>query len=80
VLILLRDGNGHGTVRQVNSHCCSSLFCFFFAQKLSFSRHCYIGDNFGLARKATAIVVRVLNDNSSGSFAYVNLLLCMFYM
>ena len=30
-----------------------------------------IGDNFGLARKATAIAVRVLNDNGSGSFAYV---------
>ena len=30
-----------------------------------------IGDNFGLARKATAIAVRVLNDNGSGTFAYV---------
>ena len=30
-----------------------------------------IGDNYGLARKATAIAVRVLNDNGSGSFAYV---------
>ena len=28
-----------------------------------------IGDNYGLARKATAIAVRVLNDNGSGSFA-----------
>ena len=35
-----------------------------------------IGDNFGLARKATAIAVRVLNDNGSGSFAYV--LYCQF--
>ena len=31
-----------------------------------------IGDNFGLARKATAIAVRVLNDNGSGTFAYVD--------
>ena len=30
-----------------------------------------IGDNYGLARKATAIAVRVLNDGGSGSFAYV---------
>ena len=30
-----------------------------------------IGDNFGLARKATAIAVRVLNNGGSGSFAYV---------
>ena len=28
-----------------------------------------IGDNFGLARKATAIAVRVLNNSGSGSFA-----------
>jgi len=37
-----------------------------------------IGDHFGFARKATAIAVRVLNDNGSGSLAYVDSLFCMF--
>ena len=30
-----------------------------------------IGENYGLARKATAIAVRVINDNGSGTIAYV---------
>jgi len=54
---------------QVISHC--SLPC------AQISEHdCFlgtvIGDNFGLARKATAIAVRVLNNGGSGSYAYAS--------
>ena len=60
-----RDGNGHGThvagqilIGDGPFHCMSFVGTV-------------IGDNYGLARKATAIAVRVINDNGSGTIAYV---------
>ena len=60
-----RDGNGHGThvagqIKHINWWTISLTFV-----------GTVIGDNYGLARKATAIAVRVINDNGSGTIAYV---------